>query len=366
MITLAQLRSWCWPQEPPLSGTASDTELPDLPMFRAMAYRFAPDKYPEFQREYRLLAMREMPQHLALERIARLFEREKLRFAPFKGARLATACYPDPALRSRCDIDLLTPPEESERALEVLKADGWRTPYHYDSPYHHPVMYRQKVALELHFRLPNFAGDAGRQWEIFVPDGEGTAFHLPPEMELLGLFFHSMNHLWSNGVQMLADCGFLLGKFGAPDWRKVREFSREFRVPDPELLFFAFPDFFPAACMPPGPPPERKFTDLLRRRILDPVDFKSNQDALVLNRSDRFSRRWWRERFAGFKPSVLRLTYHLPDRGAYGRLTAAYLRMIGDKFRRVCRGFEEKDPSVISRFREVEALKRYLARTGRD
>ena len=86
MTTLAKLRAWCWPDATPPPQSAHDTALPDHPMFRAMEYRFAPQEHPEFRNDYRSLAMGEMPQRLAMEHIAQLFEREKIRFAPFKGA----------------------------------------------------------------------------------------------------------------------------------------------------------------------------------------------------------------------------------------------------------------------------------------
>ena len=331
-------------------------------MFRAMAYRFAPEEHPEFRNDYRRLALNEMPQRLAMEHIAQLLEREKIRFAPFKGAYLAAACYPDPALRSRCDIDLLAHPADFDRALEVLEKDNWRSRYRYRNEHHHPCMFKQKVVLELHFRLPNFAGSAERQWELFVPEGAGFRHHLPPELELLDLFNHSFHHDWINGAQMLADCGFLLGRCGVPDWNKAEELAREFELPGPAPLFQAFPDFFPETFMPPETPPDRETAAILRRRILCPIDLRNSLDARVMNSADRFTARWWKQRLSGFKPSAVRIAWHLPDRGAYGRLAAAYFKALRAKIRLACRGLRSKDPATVAALRDLETLKKRFSR----
>lgn len=357
MIALAKLRSWCWPDADPPPESARSTALPEMAMFDAMEYRFAPQKHPEFKEIYLKLAMRELPQRLALERVGALFGREKIRFAPFKGAYLADACYPDPALRSKCDIDILVPPEDLERARKTLEADGWRAPYCYKHQHHTPSMFKQGVMLELHFSLPRLSrGDAERLWELMIPDKADFRHHLPPELELLALFNHSFGHDWSNGVQMLADAGFLLGRRGAPDWDKLGSLAREFRMPGPELLFFAFPDFFPGPFMPPGAPPDRESAALLRRIILHPVDLRGNRDKLVMNRTDRFTFSWWRDRLSGFRPSAVRMTARLPGRGAYGRLAAAYVRVFSEKLRLAARGLRGSGDPTISALRDIEKL----------
>ena len=75
-----------------------------------------------------------------------------------------------------------------------------------------------------------------------------------------------------------------------------------------------------------------------------------NADRELVMGLDRFSPAWWRKRFKGFRPAVVRYTYHLPPRGHFFRLCGGYLRMIGDKtgllFRSLARGDEGKNSAI--------------------
>ena len=122
MATLGELRQWCFGGEPPEGG---DVPLPDAPIFRAMAYRFDPKRYAEFRDDYRRAVMCELPLSAEAKRIAAAFRAANIRFAPIKGADLAGSCYPDPALRVRCDIDLLVHADDLEKAVQVLEGEVW-------------------------------------------------------------------------------------------------------------------------------------------------------------------------------------------------------------------------------------------------
>ena len=114
MATLEELRYWCFGGERPAEGGEN---LPDAPIFRAMAYRFDPERYAEFRDDYRCAAMSELPLSVELKRIAKALREAKVHFAPIKGADLAESCYPDPALRVRCDIDLLVHADDLDRVV---------------------------------------------------------------------------------------------------------------------------------------------------------------------------------------------------------------------------------------------------------
>ena len=166
MATLDELRYWCFGGAAPAPGGA---ELPGAEMFRAMAYRFAPDEHPEMRDDYRNASMRDLPLTLELQRLKKLFRETKVRFAPIKGADLAYSCYPDPALRFRCDIDLLVHPDDIERAVAVAADDGWCIPHQYRNRTHAPSMYKKRAMLELHFNLPDFPpASTTRLWECLL------------------------------------------------------------------------------------------------------------------------------------------------------------------------------------------------------
>ena len=361
MATLAEFRYWVFGDEDPAPGSA---ELPGDAMFRAMAYRFAPDKYPELRGDYRTAAMRDLPQTLELRRLKKLFSAAKIRFAPIKGADLAYSCYPDPALRSRCDIDLLVHPDDLDRAVETAEADNWRSPHRYRHGYHVPGMYKKHTLLELHFNLPDFPADAApRLWELFTRVEDSTEFRLPPELSLVLLFHHARTHRWLNSAALIADYAFLLHANPGFDWGRARELAREFGIGDPALLCFALPELFPAAAMPPGPPPPDAVRRALREATLAAVNLKAHKDSDVMHRAGRFSRRWWRDRIAGFRPEAVRFHYRLPDSAGPGRMFRAYCRMVADKTKLVWNGVFRRDRAVNDALRRVETIEAYLGRS---
>ena len=361
MATLEELRYWCFGGDAPAGGGAP---LPDAPIFRAMAYRFASERHAEFRDEYRRAAMNELPLSVEWKRIAAAFRKAGVRFAPIKGADLAERCYPDPAVRIRCDIDLLVHPEDIDRAVDIAHAEGWRTKHQYRHGSHCPSMYKKNAMLELHFNLPDFpSGKTPEVWTKLVAQGDTSEYRLPPELALIVAFHHARLHRWMNSPVLIADSAFLL-KAGV-DWELVRKYAAEFGVADPALLCFALPELFPLEEMPPGPPPPKKLLSALRDAVLHPVDFERSREADVMNRGDRFGRLWWRDRIRGFSPSSVRIHYHLRDDAGFLRMAAAYLRMIVDKTKLAFRGVRGKDAELTRALRRAEALEKSLSELGK-
>ena len=356
MATSEELRYWCFGGEVPAEG---GTQLPDSPIFRAMAYRFAPEKYSCFCNDYRRAAMNELPLAVEMKRIAKAFRGEKIRFAPIKGADLAESCYPDPALRVRCDIDLLVHADDLERAVEVAKREGWRAAHEYKNDRHCPSMYKKNAMLELHFDLPDFPPEsAARVWSKLVEQGDSSEYRLPRELSLIVAFHHARNHRWINSAQLIADCAFLV-KAGV-DWARVRDLAAEFGVADPKIACFALPEVFPAGVMPPDPAPPNELRSALREALLHPVNFDRRRDTDVMNRGDRFGAAWWRDRIRGFSPSSVRMNYGLPDDANFRRMTAAYFRMCGDKLKLAWRGIRGGDAELTRALRRAEKIEREL------
>ena len=361
-VTLGRLSSWCFGDAEAATAKAAERnfELPDHPLLRAVAYRFAPEVYRAFQRDYRAAAMQDLPQRFAMERLAGIFVNGGVRFAPIKGADIAVNCYPDPALRIRCDLDVLIHPDDLEKAERLARADGWRQAAVYEHEYHRPMLVKQNVQLELHFNLPGVGSEhIGYLWEQLIPEPGTTCHHLPDELTALLVFNHARLHKWLTGVVALADLGFMIGKRKKLDWNKIDEFSERFGIAAPQGFFHAFAGFFPARYMPAGDPPPEAILRAIRTAVHAHLNVNEHRE-LVMG-LDRFSGAWWRERVKGFRPSVVRYTYHLPPRGHFIRLSGGYLRMIGDKFLLVLRALTHRDDGNNAALDAINRVEAYLA-----
>ena len=84
-----------------------------------------------------------------------------------------------------------------------------------------------------------------------------------------------------------------------------------------------------------------------------------------MNRGDRFSPGWWRDRLRGFAPSSVRFRYRLPDDTGFWRMSVAYLRMIGDKTLLAFRGIRGRDTELTRALRRAESVERGLSELGK-
>jgi hypothetical protein len=154
----------------------------------------------------------------------------------FKGPAVA-ARYPAPGLRPMEDIDLLLPRAHHQRALEALRAAGWRVLRagggdRYDTALGHEHV--PSLVLELHYGLEGTtqrvtALEPGALWERRQPlECAGTpAFGLPPAEELVVLAAHAGKpHHGFVRLMWIADLAMVVGEAaerGAPvDWERVR------------------------------------------------------------------------------------------------------------------------------------------------
>lgn len=144
--------------------------------------------------------------------------------------------YPAPGLRPMDDIDLLLPPEQHARAVELLRGAGWTVvradaPDHYDTVLAHPES--GHLALELHYGFEagherTGALDAAALWARRVPERAlgVDAFGLPLADELVMLCMHAAKpfHGFSR-LLWIADLAMVCGhaaETGSPlDWPAV-------------------------------------------------------------------------------------------------------------------------------------------------
>ena len=102
------------------------------------------------------------------EQICLAFDEEKIPYIPLKGA-IVRKYYPEPWMRTSCDIDILVRNEDLARAGEVLKS---KLDYTFTERASHDVSYYSPsgVHLELHFGLTElnekFSAVVENVWDI--------------------------------------------------------------------------------------------------------------------------------------------------------------------------------------------------------
>ena len=147
----------------------------------------------KFQKQQILAVYRYQKLNYELEQICQTLEDAKIPFIPLKGS-VIRQYYPEPWMRTSCDIDVLVHEEELDRAVEILqtalhyKIDGKRN-------YHDISMFSESgIHLELHFNIQEDMESLdkvlSRVWEYSVPS-ENTVRHLQTNEFLL---FHHIAH----------------------------------------------------------------------------------------------------------------------------------------------------------------------------
>ncbi|HET7528080.1 MAG TPA: nucleotidyltransferase family protein [Burkholderiaceae bacterium] len=159
-----------------------------------------------------------------------------------KGAYLAQAVYPDPALRAMSDADLLVRRRDLERATATMQAMGWRqSPMSRASGHQLPTFELDGVQVELHWNIEDdgapFTVDVAALWSLAVPMriGRARALSLSPEDLLLHLCLHSAyGHGWKQfdgGLRHLVDIAAVVRHHATNlDWPAVVQRAQAWRA----------------------------------------------------------------------------------------------------------------------------------------
>lgn len=163
------------------------------------------------------------------ERVTAFLDREGIPYIPLKGA-VVRALWPEPWMRTSCDLDILVREEDAGRAALLLCRELGYTAR--GETYHNHSLYSEgdAVHLELHFSLTEGGtSDAvlARAWEHATP-ADGARYVLSPEFLLFHLVSHLATHLLNGGggVRPIVDV-FLVRQQLAYDAAGFAELARE-------------------------------------------------------------------------------------------------------------------------------------------
>ncbi len=168
-------------------------------------------------------------------------------FIVLKGSHLAASIYPDIALRTMCDIDILVKREELASAEELLLEEGYgnpkrRTPVdeicktrHHIEPLRDPV---GQIPIEIHWTILRLSSPfvviEKEFWkEPYLETLENTVHRvLSPEHLLLHLCLHApYHHRSSSGVKCLYDIALTIRHYQDKlNWDVVEDTARRWRT----------------------------------------------------------------------------------------------------------------------------------------
>ena len=164
------------------------------------------DEGSEFFSRQRIAAVYRYEQiQYELEEICRVLEEAQIEHIPLKGS-VIRKYYPEPWMRTSCDIDILVKKENLQTAIEALKANGFQ----YEATNSHDVsMWTPSgVHLELHFDLieSDVAEKSAQQllqaWERAQPC-EGCSYRL--KFDDAFFYFYHIAHMAKHFLQ--GGCG---------------------------------------------------------------------------------------------------------------------------------------------------------------
>ena len=156
----------------------------------------------KFQKQQMLAVYRYQKINYELEQICQTLEDAKIPFIPLKGS-VIRKYYPEPWMRTSCDIDVLVHEEDLDKAIEKLqtalhyKVDGMRN-------YHDISMFSEGgIHLELHFNIQedmeNLDKVLFRVWEYTVPSENAVRHFQTNEFLLFHHIAHASYHFVSGG-----------------------------------------------------------------------------------------------------------------------------------------------------------------------
>lgn len=175
-----------------------------------------------------------------IDSIRSTFDKANIPYIPLKGS-VIRALYPEPWMRSSCDIDILVHEDDLDAAVAALESDLC---YRAEKmrAYHDISLYSESgVHLELHFsikeKIESLDRVLSRVWEYATPSGQGYRHDLSKEFFIYHAVAHDSYHFANGGcgIRSIVDLWYLT-KDGDFDEEIVLSLCRESGI---ERFYFA-------------------------------------------------------------------------------------------------------------------------------
>ena len=138
------------------------------------------------------------------EKTKSVFQKEGIRYVPLKGT-VTKELYPEPWMRSGCDIDILVYETALDKAIYALVNSGFST--NYEKAFHDVALLFGGAHLELHYNIceniPRVDRVLSEVWEHVVPLDK-YEYRETPEFLALHTIIHLMYHFVKGGCQIKA------------------------------------------------------------------------------------------------------------------------------------------------------------------
>lgn len=148
-------------------------------------------------------------QEAELSKITVLFEKNEIQNIPLKGSVLR-AFYPEPWMRTSCDIDILIHEEQLNRAVSLLENE---LHYKKENVTNHDVLMiaPSGVHLELHYDVDETGIELTEIWETATPSKGNYQFAMLPELFVLHHISHMAKHfaIGGCGIRTFVDLCFI-------------------------------------------------------------------------------------------------------------------------------------------------------------
>lgn len=176
-----------------------------------------------------------------LVRLLRLFSQNGVAVLPFKGPVLASAIYGDLGSRQFVDLDVLVDPQDVERVMALLDAEGYHLEMNLSGLREASFRYAEHhyganrpdigVRVEIHWAVSplhvHYGVDPGQLFPVAVPHTlfGTTVRSLPGDELLLLLCVHGSKHFWAC-LKWVCDIAELLRVRPDLDWKRTLQLAR--------------------------------------------------------------------------------------------------------------------------------------------